>query len=115
MTILDRVMSDAEYIVVAAIGGVIGFAMRGTEKKTFKSYVFAAFSAAFVGYVVLKFCRSVGLSEDMIGAVAGLSGWVGAENAMAAIQKFAGQKLGMVVDNLPVQSPAEGEQHAADK
>ncbi|QRE00541.1 hypothetical protein [Burkholderia phage BCSR129] len=111
MTILDRIMGDAEYIIVAAVGGVIGFAMRGTEKKTFKSYVFTAFSAAFVGYVILKFCRSMGVSEDMIGAIAGLSGWVGAENAMAVIQKFAESRLGMVVEQTPVVAAPEGEKH----
>lgn len=90
-----KFFDDAEYIVVASIGGVIGFAMRGKGPKSIKSYAFAGFSAAFVGYITLKVCRTYGVGEDMIGAISGLAGWLGAENALTLIQKYTLEKLGL--------------------
>lgn len=95
MPFLDRILADAGYYLVAALGGMLGLATQKGDNKSIRRYLLSAVSAAFTGYVVISLCRAFNVGEDMIGALSGLAGWLGAENTMNILKRVAERRLGV--------------------
>ena len=48
----------------------------------------------FVGFLVAKFCRATGVSEDLTYAFVGVSGWLGAARTIDYLERLIEARLG---------------------
>lgn len=79
--------------LLAFFGGLIGALMR-REVSSWQTALLAACGAGFVGFLVAKFCRATGVSEDLTYAFVGVSGWLGAARTIDYLEKLIENRLG---------------------
>lgn len=81
-------------VALAFFGGLIGALMR-REASSWQTALLAACGAGFVGFLVAKFCRATGVSEDLTYAFVGVSGWLGAARTIDYLERLIEARLGM--------------------
>jgi hypothetical protein len=64
------------------------------EASSWQTALLAAAGAGFVGFLVAKFCRSAGLSEDLTYAFVGVAGWLGAARTIDYLERLIETRLG---------------------
>lgn len=64
------------------------------EVSSWQTALLAACGAGFVGFLVAKFCRASGVSEDLTYAFVGVSGWLGAARTIDYLEKLIEARLG---------------------
>ncbi len=74
-------------VALAFFGGLIGALMR-REASSWQTALLAACGAAFAGFLVAKFCRATGVSEDLTYAFVGVSGWLGAARTIGYLERL---------------------------
>lgn len=93
-----RIDADSWYtglgqVALAFFGGLIGALMR-REASNWQTALLAACGAGFVGFLVAKFCRATGVSEDLTYAFVGVSGWLGAARTIDYLERLIEARLG---------------------
>lgn len=63
------------------------------EVSSWQTALLAAAGAGFVGFLVAKFCRAAGLSEDLTYAFVGVAGWLGAVRTIDYLQRMIDARL----------------------
>lgn len=84
------------YIVIAAVGGVLGHMMRRVRSQqiiTVGETALQGVVAAFAGFLVLLGCRSLGVPSDISGVLVGLCGWLGGDASLMLMQSYVCGKL----------------------
>lgn len=74
-------------VALAFFGGLIGALMR-REVSNWQTALLAACGAAFAGFLVAKFCRATGVSEDLTYAFVGVAGWLGAVRTIGYLERL---------------------------
>jgi hypothetical protein len=93
---LEALLHSWVYILIAAIGGVLGHMMRKLsirEKVNMGETLLQGVGAAFAGYLMLLGCRSFSLPPEVAGVVIGLCGWLGADASLSIMQNYIYKKL----------------------
>ena len=72
-------------ILLAGLGGLLASVKRG--KFGLGQLLVAASTSAFVGLLSAMALRAFGVDPDLIGAVAGVVGWLGADFIMGLLSK----------------------------
>ena len=72
-------------ILLAGLGGLLVSVKRG--KFSLGQLLVAAATSAFVGLLAAMALRSFGVDPDLIGAIAGVVGWLGADFIMGLLSK----------------------------
>ena len=80
-------------VALAFFGGLIGALMR-REASSWQTALLAACGAGFVGFLVAKFCRATGVSEDLTYAFVGVAGWLGAARTIDYLERLIETRLG---------------------
>lgn len=80
-------------VALAFLGGLIGALMR-KEVSSWQTALVAAAGAGFVGFLVAKFCRAAGISEDLTYAFVGVAGWLGAARTIDYLERLIEHRLG---------------------
>lgn len=80
-------------VALAFLGGLIGALMR-REASNWQTALLAACGAGFVGFLVAKFCRATGVSEDLTYAFVGVAGWLGAARTIDYLERLIETRLG---------------------
>lgn len=86
------------YAAFASIGGFMGHIMRtmNDEKKIhWGRAALEGVSAGFVGLLMLFACQALNLSEQWVGVIVGVSGWLGANATIRILESLVFQKLGL--------------------
>lgn len=89
----DEIYASIAQAALAFFGGLIGALMR-REVSSWQTALLAACGAGFVGFLVAKFCRATGVSEDLTYAFVGVSGWLGASRTIDYLEKLIEHRLG---------------------
>lgn len=89
----DEWYATCAQAALAFFGGLIGALMR-REVSSWQTALLAACGAGFVGFLVAKFCRATGVSEDLTYAFVGVSGWLGAARTIDYLEKLIEARLG---------------------
>lgn len=89
----DEWYATVAQAALAFFGGLIGALMR-REVSSWQTALLAACGAGFVGFLVAKFCRATGVSEDLTYAFVGVSGWLGAARTIDYLEKLIEARLG---------------------
>ena len=89
----DEIYASVAQAALALFGGLIGALMR-REVSSWQTALLAACGAGFVGFLVAKFCRATGVSEDLTYAFVGVSGWLGAARTIDYLEKLIEARLG---------------------
>lgn len=101
--LVSEFMKSWVYIVIAAIGGVLGHMMRKLDSQqgiNMGETILQGIGAAFAGYLVLLGCRALGVPPDVFGVIIGLCGWLGADASLMMLQSYVYKKLNIgKVDN----------------
>jgi C4-dicarboxylate transporter len=98
---LEALLHSWIYILIAAIGGVLGHMMRKfsvREKVTIGETLLQGVGAAFAGYLMLLACHSFALPPEVAGVVIGLCGWLGADASLSIMQNYIYKKLRITKD-----------------
>ena len=85
-------------IIVAAIGGALGYTLRTLDagnKISIVRLIVEFLSSGFVGYVVLEVAVAMHLSDGWTGAATGVFGWLGGSVSMRLIAKMASRRIGI--------------------
>jgi hypothetical protein len=93
---MDDLIRSWMYIMIAAIGGVLGHMMRrlGSHQPIrIGETVLQGVGAAFAGYLVLLGCRSLNIPPDASGLIIGLCGWLGADATLMLLQDYIYKKI----------------------
>lgn len=90
---VDGWYEGAGQVALAFFGGLIGALMR-REASSWQTALLAAAGAGFVGFLVAKFCRATGVSEDLTYALVGVSGWLGAARTIDYLERLIEARLG---------------------
>lgn len=89
------------YTSIAGIGGALGYIYRETRAGRAIKVARIALSsalAAFIGFHMIMVYQSMGLSEQMIGALNGLTAILGVEFAIFVLEKTIFKHLGIDYD-----------------
>lgn len=89
------------YTSIAGIGGALGYIYRETRAGRairFARVLLSAALAAFIGFHMIMVYQSMGLSEEMIGALNGLTAILGVEFALFVLEKTIFKHLGINYD-----------------
>ena len=78
-------------ILLAGLGGVLSAIKRG-RKGAGQLWVAGA-TSAFVGLLTAMALRAFGVDPDLIGAIAGVVGWLGADFIMGLLSKRLGKEI----------------------
>jgi len=94
-----KIDADAWYtglgqVALAFFGGLIGALMR-KEASSWQTALLAACGAGFVGFLVAKFCRATGVSEDLTYAFVGVAGWLGAARTIDYLERLLEDRIGV--------------------
>lgn len=89
----DEWYATCAQAALAFFGGLIGALMR-REVSSWQTALLAACGAGFVGFLVAKFCRATGVSEDLTYAFVGVAGWLGAARTIDYLEKLIEARLG---------------------
>lgn len=81
-------------VALAFFGGLIGALMR-REASNWQTALLAACGAGFVGFLVAKFCRATGVSEDLTYAFVGVAGWLGAARTIDYLERLLEDRIGV--------------------
>lgn len=90
---VDEWYAGLGQVALAFFGGLIGALMR-REASSWQTALLAACGAGFVGFLVAKFCRATGVSEDLTYAFVGVSGWLGAARTIDYLERLIEARLG---------------------
>lgn len=101
----DEWYATAAQAALAFFGGLIGALMR-REVSSWQTALLAACGAGFVGFLVAKFCRATGVSEDLTYAFVGVSGWLGAARTIDYLEKLIEARLGTRFPRRTTDTPA---------
>ncbi|MDI2145886.1 phage holin family protein [Pseudomonas sp. ITA] len=99
---LEALLHSWIYILIAAVGGVLGHMMRKLgvrEKVTMSETLLQGVGAAFAGYLVLLACHSFAVPPEVAGVVIGLCGWLGADASLSIMQNYIYKKLKLSKDS----------------
>lgn len=102
----DEWYATAAQAALAFFGGLIGALMR-REVSSWQTALLAACGAGFVGFLVAKFCRATGVSEDLTYAFVGVSGWLGAARTIDYLEKLIEARLGTKFPRRTTDTPAD--------
>jgi len=100
----DEWYATAAQAALAFFGGLIGALMR-REVSSWQTALLAACGAGFVGFLVAKFCRATGVSEDLTYAFVGVSGWLGAARTIDYLEKLIETRLGAKFPRRTIDTP----------
>lgn len=101
----DEWYATCAQAALAFFGGLIGALMR-REVSSWQTALLAACGAGFVGFLVAKFCRATGVSEDLTYAFVGVSGWLGAARTIDYLEKLIETRLGARFPRRTTDTPA---------
>ena len=101
----DEVYASVAQAALAFFGGLIGALMR-REVSSWQTALLAACGAGFVGFLVAKFCRATGVSEDLTYAFVGVSGWLGAARTIDYLERLIEARLGTRFPRRTTETPA---------
>lgn len=101
----DEWYATCAQAALAFFGGLIGALMR-REVSSWQTALLAACGAGFVGFLVAKFCRATGVSEDLTYAFVGVSGWLGAARTIDYLEKLIETRLGAKFPRRTTDTPA---------
>lgn len=91
-------LTSAGYSLLAAVGGLLGYAMRehdaGRRLSPLRA-VIEATGSGFVGFLVMLLCRAIGLDPLWSGFIVGIFGWLGASASIRVLERFAHERLGL--------------------
>ena len=74
----DKLWEAIIAVLLATAGGMARLLnKKGESKLKISRIISELFISGFIGYMVLLIARYFGLSSDLIGVVAGMSGWSG--------------------------------------
>jgi hypothetical protein len=82
----------------AGCAGALGYVMRtmdAHEKVNWKRALVEFFASAFVGYLSMLICRSMGMSFELTSVTVGICGWLGAAASIQVLQKFVWKNMGL--------------------
>jgi hypothetical protein len=91
-------LTAAAYTLLAAVGGLLGHAMREHDKGNKLNWLRAmteAVSSGFVGFLVMLLCLAMGLDPLWTGPIVGLFGWLGANVTIRMLERIVYEKLGV--------------------
>lgn len=95
---LTEWLASAGYVLLAAMGGLLGYIMRENDKgnplNAFRAFA-EALSSGFVGFLVMLLCRALDLDPLWSGFVVGIFGWLGASVSIRLLERFVYEKLGI--------------------
>jgi len=100
----DEWYATCAQAALAFFGGLIGALMR-REVSSWQTALLAACGAGFVGFLVAKFCRATGVSEDLTYAFVGVSGWLGAARTIDYLEKLIEARLGARFPHRTIDTP----------
>lgn len=86
------------YALLAGIGGFLGYLMRMVDNSkdvVVTHAILEAFSAGFVGLLVLFTCQVFGIPPTLTGVLVGISGWLGASASIRVLEVIVYDKLGI--------------------
>lgn len=89
--------------IIAAVAGVLGHHMRNLSDRratTVKRCLFEACSSGFIGFLTVLLCRTMNLSYEWTGFIAGVLGWLGATASIQLFERFMRRKLGLSDENV---------------
>lgn len=98
------------YLVLAVIGGVLGYLMRALEKGDKPSLlrsILEGTAAGFAGLIILLLCRVSGIGEEMTGVIVGIGGWLGASATIRKLEPLVFKNLGGQDDTPPNNTPVD--------
>ena len=101
----DEWYATCAQAALAFFGGLIGALMR-REVSSWQTALLAACGAGFVGFLVAKFCRATGVSEDLTYAFVGVSGWLGAARTIDYLERLIEARLGARFPRRTTETPA---------
>lgn len=101
-------------VALAFFGGLIGALMR-REASNWQTASLAACGAGFVGFLVAKFCKATGVSEDLTFAFVGVAGWLGAARTIDYFERLLEARIGVRLPRARHAPPAEPETNANSK
>ena len=91
-------LTSAGYVLLASIGGLLGYVMRENDKgnplKLWRAATEAA-SSGFVGFLVMLLCSAMDLDPLWSGFVVGIFGWLGASASIRMLERLAYEKFGI--------------------
>lgn len=85
------------YVLLAVIGGVLGYLMRALEnghKPSLMRSVLEGTAAGFTGLLLLLLCQVSGIGPEMTGVIVGIGGWLGASATIRKIEPLVFKPLG---------------------
>lgn len=86
------------YVLLAALGGLLGYVMREHDKgnplKAWRA-VAEALSSGFVGFLVMLLCRAIGVDPLWSGFIIGVFGWLGANVTIRLLERIVYERLGI--------------------
>lgn len=93
-----RVIQAALYLVLAAIGGILGYLTRAAESGTGITagmLALKAAGAAFAGFLVFLVALYFSLDWIPTGILVGLAGWIGADATLQVLSTQVRKRLGL--------------------
>jgi hypothetical protein len=88
----------AAYTVLAALGGLLGHAMREHDlgrKVQLRSALVESLSSGFIGFLTLLLCRAMSVDPLWSGFIVGIFGWLGARVSIRLLEKIVYNRLGV--------------------
>ncbi|PNU02531.1 phage holin family protein [Novosphingobium guangzhouense] len=85
-------------VIIAAIGGGLGFVMRENDKGNrivFWRVMLNMASSGFVGLLVSLLCEAMKMDQLWTGFAAGVFGWLGANVSIRLLERVAYERLGI--------------------
>lgn len=89
---------SAGNVLLASIGGLLGYSMREHDKGNPFSWSRAAMegvSSGFVGFLVMLLCGALKIDPLYSGFIVGVFGWLGANASIRLLEGFVYKKLGI--------------------
>lgn len=90
-------MKLGAYLVLAVIGGILGYLMRALEnghRPSLLRSVLEGSAAGFAGLMLLLLCQVSGIGPEMTGVIVGIGGWLGASATIRKLEPLVFKNLG---------------------
>jgi len=92
---IERIWQTLIAVVLAVSGGFARLlSLKGKAKLKWGRIASELFISGFAGLMVLMLARASGLSGDLIGVIAGISGWIG-PRMLDLVAKVASKSVGV--------------------